>query len=129
MPKAEVLISIDAILQEYAAWADEIVESVADELLREAKNNAATAFVSRSGKLRKSIKKKKSQFNEGSVLVGATAPQAHLVEHGHNVTVKDGRVVGHAAAHPFLGPAAEAVKERLPQIVSRVVTPTVVVGK
>lgn len=118
----EAAIPINAITEEVAAWSDDIVKAVADELLKEARKNARSAFQDKSGKLRKSIKKKKSKFGENTMIVQASMPHAHLVEHGHNVKVKkDGRVLGHAAAHPFLAPAAEAVRERLPEIINNVV--------
>lgn len=118
----EAAIPINAITEEVAAWSDDIVKAVADELLKEARKNARSAFQDKSGKLRKSIKKKKSRFGKDMMIVQASMPHAHLVEHGHNVKVKkDGRVLGHAAAHPFLAPAAEAVRERLPEIINNVV--------
>lgn len=118
----DAAIPIDAIMPEVAAWADDIVNAVADELVKETRKNARAAFTDRSGKLRKSIRKKKSKFGDATMIVQASMPHAHLVEHGHNVKIKkDGRVLGHAPAHPFLGPAAEAVRERLPEIINNVV--------
>ena len=118
----EAAIPVEAITAEVAAWSDDIVKAVADELLKEARKNAETAFADKSGKLRKSLGKKKSKFGSDTMIVQASAPHAHLVERGHNVKVKkDGRVLGHAAAHPFLGPAAEAVRARLPEIINNVV--------
>lgn len=118
----DAAIPIDAITAEVAAWSDDIVKAVADELLNETRKNAQSAFKDKSGKLRKSIGKKKSKFGESMMIVQASMPHAHLVERGHNVKVKnDGRVLGHAPAHPFLGPAAETVRERLPEIINSVV--------
>ena len=117
----DAAIPIDAITAEVAAWSDDIVKAVADELLKETRKNAQSAFQDKSGKLRKSIGKKKSKFGESTMIVQASMPHAHLVERGHNVVAKDGRVLGHAPAHPFLGPAAEAVRERLPEIINSVV--------
>lgn len=118
----DAAIPIEAITAEVAAWADDIVKAVADELLNEARKNARSAFQDKSGKLRKSIGKKKSKFGETMMIVQASMPHAHLVERGHNVKIKkDGRVLGHAPAHPFLGPAADAVRERLPEIINNVV--------
>ncbi len=121
-PGATASIPLDAITADVAAWSDEIVKAVTDEVLKEARKNAGTAFTSRSGNLYKSIKTAKSKFNPGSLLVKATDPKAHLIEHGHQVKIsKEGAVIGHAAAHPFLGPAADAVRARLPEIVNNVV--------
>ena len=118
-PGATASIPIEAITAEVAAYTDDIVQAVADELLRETRKNAATAFTTRKGRLIKSIKKAKSRLNPDSVLVKATDPKAHLIEHGHNVKVrKDGAVLGHAPAFPFMGPAEDAVRARLPQIIN-----------
>lgn len=114
-------IPIDAITADVAAWSDDIVKAVSNELLKEARKNAQSAFKDKSGKLRKSIGKKKSKFGENMMIVQASMPHAHLIEHGHNVVAKGGRVVGHAPAHPFLGPAVETVRERLPEIINTVV--------
>jgi len=123
-PGASANIPIEAITTEVAAYSDEIVRVVANEVLKEARKNAGLAFVDRSGKLSRSIRATKSKFNKDSMVVKATAPHAHLVEHGHAVKVeKGGRVVGHAAAHPFLGPAVESVRDRLPSIINNVVGP------
>lgn len=122
----EVSIPIEAILQEYAAWSDEITDAVANELLREVRAQARRAFISRSGKLYGSIRKKKSKFDKDTKIVGAFWPTAHLIEGGHDIKVsKDGAVLGHVAATPFLGPAALAVQDRLPQIVNGIVAPTI----
>jgi hypothetical protein len=118
----EVNIPIEDILREYAAWTDEIVKAVGDELLKETRAKARTAFADRSGKLRKSIRRKKSKFDKEMHIVGAFMPHAHLIEFGHDVKVsKGGRVVGHAKAHPFLREAEKAVRDRLPEIVRKVV--------
>ncbi|MDL2280153.1 HK97 gp10 family phage protein [Desulfovibrio sp. OttesenSCG-928-G11] len=120
----DAAIPIEAITTEVAAWSDDIVKAVADELLKETRKNARSAFADKSGKLRKSIRKKKSKFGESMMIVQASMPHAHLVEQGHDVKVrKDGRVLGHAPARPFLGPAAETVRSRLPEIINNVVGP------
>lgn len=126
----EVDIPISEIMAVYGEWANEIVKAVSDELLKEVRAKAQAAFKDRSGKLRKSIRKKKSKFNEDTYIVGAFAPHAHLVEHGTKVRVDSrGRVSGHMPASPFLAPAEESVRTRLAQIVNKVVVPSVVVKK
>lgn len=127
----ETSIPIDAILEECAAWADEIVEATGDEVLKETRKRAGTAFWDDSGELRKHIKKKKSVLDKDTHIVGAFWPNAHLVELGTDLRVnKQGKSSGHMPASPFLGPAAEAVKERLPDIVNNVVgVPTIEVKK
>ena len=121
-PGATASIPIEAITAEVAAYVDDIIEAVSDELLKEVKARAATAFTTRKGRLIKSIKKSKSKFAPDTVLVKATDPKAHLIEHGHDVKVrKDGKVLGHAPAFPFMGPAEDAVRDRLPDIINNVV--------
>ena len=62
------------------------------------------------------------KYNPDTIMVKASDPKAHLIEHGHDVKVrKDGRVLGHAPAFPFMGPAEDAVRERLPEIINSVV--------
>ncbi len=131
MSSASVSIPIGAIMEEYAAWAEEIVEAAADEALREARKNAQTAFTSRTNRLYKSIKKAKSRHGDNTILVKATDPKAHLIESGHDVRVKKGgEVVGHAAARQFMGQAEEAIRARLPEIINNVVgIPTIEVKK
>lgn len=125
---AEATIPIEDILRDVGAWQGEIVDAVGRELLKEVKSHAATAFADKSGKLRKSIKRKKSKFDKETHIVGAFMPHAHLIEHGHDITVeKGGTVLGHVEARPFLAPAAEAVKARLPQIVNGVTSLAVTV--
>lgn len=122
MTRAKVNIPIDEILKVVGAWSEDIVKAVSSELVKETKSTAKTAFKDKTGTLRKSIKNKKSRFDKDGRVVGAFAPHAHLVEYGHDVKLsKDGDVVGHAAAHPFLTPATNAVKGRLPEIIKKVV--------
>ena len=122
----EANIPIDEIMKEYAAYSDEIVEAIGDEMLKEVRASASTAFADKKGTLRKSIKKKKSKFDKDTHIVGAFAPHAHLVEFGTNIRVdRRGKVSGHMPARPFLGPARDAVVDRLASIVNSVTAPTV----
>ena len=122
----EVNIPNQAILDEYAAWADEVAEAVGKEVLKEARQRAKTAFKDDTGLLRKKMARKKSRFDRDTHIVGAFAPHAHLVEFGSGVRVdKHGKASGHMPASPFLTPAGEAVARRLPEIAASVVPPTV----
>jgi phage gpG-like protein len=124
MSRHEANIPVEAILQDCAAWTDEIVQAVSGAALKETRARAGAAFRNLSGNLRKSIRRKKSKLDKDTQLVGAFAPHAHLIEFGHDVKVsKDGAVVGHAPARPFLGPAADAVADRLPEIINGAVGP------
>ena len=118
----DAAIPIEAITAEVAAYTDDILEAVGSELLKEVRKNAATAFTTRKGRLIKSIKKSKSKHTPDTILVKATDPKAHLIEHGHDVKIrKDGAVLGHAPAFPFMAPAEDSVRERLPEIINNVV--------
>lgn len=126
----EVNIPVSAILDEYAAWADEIVDAVGRELLKETRQRARGAFKDESGLLPKKIARKKSRFDKATHIVGAFAPHAHLVEFGTGVRVnKKGKVSGHMPAAPFLTPAGEAIQGRLQEIVNSVVPPNIEVKK
>ena len=123
----EVDIPIDDIMREYAAYADEIVQAVSNELLREVRKNARNDFTDRSGLLRASVRKKRSKFDKETHVVGAFAPHAHLVEFGSELRVskKTGKVSGHMPATLFLTAAGQSVEGRLAEIVRSVVEPTV----
>lgn len=120
---AEVNIPIDGILKEFSAWADDIIKAVGDEVLKETRKRARTAFRDDTGYLRKSIKKKKSRYDKHTHIVGAFAPHAHLMEYGTDLRVskKTGKTSGHMPASPFLGPARDAVSARLEDIVRKAV--------
>ena len=57
-------------------------------------------------KLRKSIRVRKSKFEDGGYIVVASAPHAHLVEYGHAL-VKNGKTIGRVAPRPFLRKAKD----------------------
>ena len=122
--KAEVHIPVAEIAAEYEAWLPEIVNEVAKELLIETKAQAVSApFEDHTGYLRKSIRRRKSRFDKNAVIVGAFAPHTHLVEYGTSLrkSPKTGKTSGHMPATPFMRRAAEKVRDRLPEIIARVV--------
>lgn len=91
---ADVMLAIDQNLEETAKY----VESEA---------KITSAFQDKTGKLRKTIKIKKSKYEDGGYIVMARAPHAHLVEFGH-VLIAWGRVTGkRVPPHPYLRPALE----------------------
>jgi phage gpG-like protein len=129
----EVKIPIDDILREYAAYADEIVEAVAKEALKETRKYARTAFKDKTGLLRAKIGRKRSKYDRNTQIVGAFAPHAHLVEFGHAMLKHDGTPtkvdawfgeVDHVPAHPFLSKASRAIQARWREIAESVVAPT-----
>jgi len=97
---AEVMKAVDANLDEVAG----VVETSA---------KTTTAFIDRTGNLRKSIKKLKSKFIDGGYIVKASGQNrdkgyhAHLVEFGHNQIPPGNLPGGRVAARPFLRPAVE----------------------
>ena len=93
-----------------AQYVGENLEELAGEIEAEAK---ATDFpTSKTGALKRSIKSQKSRYENGGYIVKATAPHAHLVEYGHIMVTRGGRVVGHVPAHPFLHKARNKVLRR-----------------
>lgn len=90
-----------------AQYVGENLEELASDVEREAK---ATDFpTSKTGALKKSISTQKSLYEGGGYIVKAAAPHAHLVEFGHIMVTRGGRVVGHVPAHPFLHKARNKV--------------------
>lgn len=122
---AYVNIPESAIMEQVAVYLDEVKDALSKEVLKRSKRTSA--FADRSGKLRKSGKRRKSKFNRDELVVGFSAPHAHLIEHGH-ILVKKDRVIGHVQARPFLGPARDSVVADMPNIIARVVPPEVQVG-
>jgi hypothetical protein len=99
------LDGLDASLAEIMDAVDQNLEAVGQVVEAEAKISAA--FQDKTGKLRKSIKLKKSKFEDGGYIVQARAPHAHLVEYGH-VAIPPGELEGgRVPPKPFLRPALE----------------------
>ena len=78
---------------ELAAFINDNAMEIAKQIAVDAK---ATVRV-KTGKLRKSIKAKKSKFEDGGAIVVASAPHAWIIEHGRQ----------NAPAFAFLGPALD----------------------
>lgn len=71
----------------------------------------------RSGDLRKGIKSQ--VFTDTmTAVVGVKKPayHAHLLEFGHRQVTKDGRVIGHVAPRPFVGPTFEEELDEVKRI-------------
>ncbi len=91
--------NVEPFVEELEVFLDEKAEIIAKQISRDAK--ASTAFKNESGRLRKSIRAKKSKFDGGGWIVragGKGAMQAWLVEHGHGGPHP-------APPHPYLDPA------------------------
>uniref|UniRef100_B8DS59 Phage protein, HK97 gp10 family n=1 Tax=Nitratidesulfovibrio vulgaris (strain DSM 19637 / Miyazaki F) TaxID=883 RepID=B8DS59_NITV9 len=109
IPVSSVTVDIpdEAVAEQVRAMLEPELEMLAERIASDARNRAA--FTDRTGKLRKSIKARKSKFEGGGYIVVARAPHAHLVEFGHAMIDVNGRTVGHVAAFPFLRPARDRV--------------------
>lgn len=110
--KAEVTFEMytEGFEKELEEYLNEQAGKIANSIKKDAK--ATAAFIDKSGRLRQSIKRKKSKFDDGGYMVkagGSGAMQAWLVEHGHGPG-QDGKMGwyhGDVPAHPFLKPALD----------------------
>lgn len=95
----------DAQLDEISDAINAKLEDIATLVRDEAK--ATSEFADKTGKLRGSIRKRKSRFEGGGYIVEAKAPHAHLVELGH-VLIAWGHITGkRVPPHPFMRPALD----------------------
>lgn len=105
MIKASVeLEDIDGLLDVQLAEVVAAIEYNLKEIAEDIRDNAkATSdFVDKTGCLRKSIKMKKSKFEDGGFIVYSKTPHTHLIEYGH-VALPPGDLPGHRVPpHPFL---------------------------
>ena len=103
---AEVKVEINAkhFLDQLEDYLDENAKKIATDIRIDAK--ATADFIDRTGKLRRSIKVKKSKFDDGGYIVkagGKGAMQAWLIEHGRS----PGDGYPGSKAKPFLKPALD----------------------
>jgi len=95
------ITGMDKVEKLIAKHLEENSKKIAMQIAKDAK--ASAAFKDQSGKLRKSIKTKKSKYPDGGHIVkagGKGARQAFLVEYGHGGKKP-------APPHPFLRPALD----------------------
>ena len=75
------------------------------------KAKASTAFRDKTGRLRQSIWIYRSKYENGGYVIYVKAPHSHLVEFGHAVVTKDGKVLEHRVPGKFfLRKARNAVR-------------------
>lgn len=74
------------------------------------KKRIATSILVRTRLAPSQMRKRGGRREFTEVFVGSSAPHAHLVEFGHAIVTRSGRVVGFAARRPFLRPAFDAQK-------------------
>lgn len=103
---AQVFIDTREFEQRLQEHIDDKCKEIAEQIKIDAKAGAYMAerkFKDKTGKLRKSIKVKKSRFEDGGYIVkagGRGAMQAWLIEHGHGGPYP-------APPFPFMKPALD----------------------
>ena len=90
---AEVKIDTKQFEQELAGFINENCMEIAQQIAKDARASVNVV----TGNLRKSIRAKKSKFEDGGAIVVATAPHAFIIEYGRK----------NAPAYPYLRPALE----------------------
>ena len=92
-------IPIEDIRAGVRAEIDSALGTVAAQVYEKAK--ATTAFRDKTGKLRRSIWIYRSKYENGGYVIYVKAPHSHLVEFGHAVVTKDGKVLEHRVPGKF----------------------------
>ena len=112
-------ISIDNLDEGFQTSMNEVLDAIdgngkeiAEFVTAEAQHTSA--FIDRTGNLRKSIRMRKSKFENGGYIVMASGGigrgkgyHAHLVEFGHNQVPPGNLKGGRVAARPFMRPALD----------------------
>ena len=102
-------IPIEEIRAGVRAEIDSDLGGIASQVFEKAK--ASTAFRDKTGRLRQSIWIYRSKYKDGGYVVYVKAPHSHLVEFGHAVVTKDGKVLEHRVPGKFfLRKARNAVR-------------------
>jgi len=104
---------LDAQLDDIIKAVDQNLESTAGYVFQEAKTTLE--FHDKTGNLRKSIKLRKSKFEDGGYIVSAKGSasgtdrgyHAHLVEFGHVMFLRGKPTGKRVKPHAFLRPALE----------------------
>jgi hypothetical protein len=104
MAEARVSIDTSKFELELAKFINENSETIAKDIARDAKASVNVV----TGNLKKSIRAKKSKYEDGGWIVQATAPHAHLLEFGWKTSHKGPS----ETAKPFLRPALDRNIER-----------------
>lgn len=102
-------IPIEDIRAGVRAEIDSDLGGIAAQVFEKAK--ASTAFRDKTGRLRQSIWIYRSKYKDGGYVVYVKVPHSHLVEFGHAVVAKDGKVLEHRVPGKFfLRKARNAVR-------------------
>ena len=127
--QVDVDIDIGAIVEEVKKATKAGLRAVAEDVASRAR--ATSAFSDKSGALRRSIRVEDPDPDVPLLLVKAGgytatdnyAPHAHLIEYGHAQVTKDGRLVGHTPARPFMGPARDAAMQQAGEVAAAAIGP------
>jgi len=92
----DVRLDLTEFEKKLADYINKNAEQTAKQIAADARASVNVV----TGNLKRSIKAKKSKFEDGGWIVQATAPHAHLVEYGHGGPRP-------APAHQFLRPALD----------------------
>lgn len=92
----DIRFNLSEIEKKIATFINENSKQIARQIATDAKSSVNSV----TGNLKRSIKARKSKFEDGGYIVIARAPHAHLVEYGHGGPRP-------APAHPFLRPALD----------------------
>lgn len=92
-------IPIEDIRAGVRAEIDSDLGGIAAQVFEKAKSS--TAFRDKTGRLRQSIWIYRSKYKDGGYVVYVKAPHSHLVEFGHAVVTKDGKVLEHRVPGKF----------------------------
>ena len=102
-------IPIEDIRAGVRAEIDSDLGGIAAQVFEKAKSS--TAFRDKTGRLRQSIWIYRSKYKDGGYVIYVKAPHSHLVEFGHAVVTKDGKVLEHRVPGKFfLRKARNAVR-------------------
>lgn len=110
----------DVIAQELENYRQDVTDSVKNDVktvAKECKQEIQAKSPILTGDYKKGWRVKKVFESENDIRVvveNKTDYQlTHLLEHGHDVKNEDGKVIGHAPAHPHIGLAAQNASRKL----------------
>ena len=114
LPIADIMLVVDE-------WTGEIVDAIAAAAVQEIRKNAASSFGTKTGNLKRSIRRKRSKYDNKAAIAGAFAPHAHLLENGHLKVLWGKRTGEHVPGTYFVARAQAAVEARAQEIAQSVI--------
>lgn len=113
----ELQAQLDRLVGDVNAELAEAVDAGLEPVLQAARRRAPVKRgVLRDGIVKKMSRTKKAGSASGTVGLTRKAMHGVPVELGHNI-VRDGKVVGHVPAHPFLRPAMDENRDTAERII------------